>query len=214
MAFELIKNRHGGVLVLTPKGRLDNDNAAEFELAAQELLVAGERHLVIDLAELNYASNAGLRVFGKLGKALKGPTTSLRLSGLTPALRQVFEAAGVLGIFDIRPSLQVALGDHPAAQGAGELGRLAAQLLGVEAANDPAPASEAIRNIASLAGELMSTGVMAPRAARPMVDATQLAPKVRAEDIARVRQQQAAAATPAAKPSSFWQRLFGGGKGK
>jgi anti-sigma B factor antagonist len=214
MAFELIKDRHGGVLVLTPKGRLDNENAAEFELAAQELLVAGERHLVIDLPDLNYASNAGLRVFGKLGKALKGPTTSLRLSGLTPALRQVFEAAGVLGIFDIRPTLQAALSDHPAAQGAGELGQLAARLLGVEAANDPAPATDAIRTIATLAGELMSTGVMAPRAARPMVDATQLAPKVRAEDIARARQQQQQAAAAPAKPVSFWQRLFGGGKSK
>ena len=30
MAFELVKDRHGGVLVLRPQGRLDNDNAAEF----------------------------------------------------------------------------------------------------------------------------------------------------------------------------------------
>lgn len=216
MAFELIKDRHGGVLVLTPKGRLDNENAAEFELAAQELLVAGERHLVIDLGGLNYASNAGLRVFGKLGKALRGPTTSLRLCGLTPALRQVFEAAGVLGIFDIRPTLQAALGDHPAAQGAGEVGLLAARLLGVEAVAERPPASEAVRNLATLAAELMSTGVMAPRAARPMVDATQLAPKIRPEDIARaMQQQQASAASPSpTKPPSFWQRLFGGGKRK
>ena len=50
---------------------------------------------------------------------------------------------------------------------------------------------------------------MAPKVARGMVDATQLAPKVRAEDIARARQ----AGQVAEKPKSFWQRLFGG-KGK
>lgn len=211
MAFELVKERHGGVLVLTPKGRLDNDNAPEFELAAQELLAAGERHLVIDLGELNYASNAGLRVFGKLGKALKGQNSSLRLCSLTPALRQVFEAAGIVAIFDLRPNLKAALADHPAAQGAGELGVQAARLLGVPSAlPDAPPATEAIRTLAALASELMRVGLPAPRAARPMVDATQLAPKVRAEDIARAQQQQATA-RPASR--SFWQRLFGG-KGK
>ncbi len=201
MAFELIKDRFGGVLVLTPRGRLDNDNAAEFELAAQELIAAGERHIVVDLSGLNYTSNAGLRVLGKIGKALKTPTTSLRLCGLTPTLRQVFDAAGITLVFDVRDDLATALGDHPAAKGAGELGRHAASLLGVS----PAVASEAavpdnIRNLAALATELMSSAG-APRAGRVMVDATQLKMrKVRPEDIARAAQQQA--------KGGWWKRLF------
>jgi anti-anti-sigma factor len=206
MAFELIQERHGGVLVLAPKGRLDNDNAAEFELAAQELINAGERHIVVDLEGLGYSSNAGLRVLGKMAKALRTPTTSLRLCSLSPTLKQVFDAAGIGMVFDIRPDLASALGDHPAARGAGELGRQAARLLGVPMpAADAAPIPDPIRNLAALAAELMNSKGAAPRASRPMADATQLVPRVRPEDVARMRAQHAAEE----KKPGFWKRLFG-----
>jgi anti-anti-sigma factor len=209
MPLEFGKERHGGVLVLAPQGRLDNENAAEFELAAQELINGGERHIVVDLADLSYSSNAGLRVLGKMAKALKTPTTSLRLCGLSPQLRQVFDAAGIAMVFDIRPNLQLALADHPAARGAGELGREAARLLGLpETPPEAAPATDAIRNLAQLAAELMSTKGGPPRAVRAMVDATQLAPRVTAADIARVRAEQAADE----KKPGFWKRLFGFGR--
>lgn len=207
MAFELIRDRHGGVLVLAPRGRLDNDNAAEFELAAQELLAAGERHLVIDLSGLNYASNAGLRVLGKLGKALKSPSTSLRLCSLTPALRQVFDAAGIAMVFDIRPNLVAALADHPAAQGAGETGREAARLLGLPHPPREPETSDASKRLAELAFELLSAGSAAQAAPRPMRDATQLALRVRPEDIAKAMAAQAA---PAA--GKWWHRILGRGK--
>ena len=44
MTFAYSQERHGGVLVVAPSGRLDNESAVDFELAAQELLNAGERH--------------------------------------------------------------------------------------------------------------------------------------------------------------------------
>lgn len=207
MAFELLRERRGGVLVLTPRGRLDNDNAPEFELAAQEIIGGGERHVIVDLAQLTYTSNAGLRVLGKIGKALRGPSTSLRLCGLTPALRQVFDAAGIASVFDVRVDLDAALSDHPAARGAGEIGQHVARLLGV--APPPAiapPGDEAARTLATLALDLMAGNATGPRASRPLVDATQLVPRVRPEDIARVRAAESEARR------SWWQRLFGRGK--
>lgn len=207
MAFELIRERHGGVLVLGPRGRLDNDNAAEFELAAQELLAAGERHVVVDLSGLNYTSNAGLRVLGKMGKALKSPSTSLRLCSLTPALRQVFDAAGITLVFDIRPNLVAALADHPAAQGAGEVGREAARLFGLALPPATPGTNDASKRLAELAFELFSAGGGGQSAPRPMRDATQLALRVRPEDVAKALAAQASA--PAGK---WWQRLFQRGK--
>jgi anti-anti-sigma factor len=206
VAFELVRERHGGVLVLGPRGRLDNDNAAEFELAAQELLAAGERHVVIDLSGLNYTSNAGLRVLGKMGKALKSPGTSLRLCSPTPALRQVFDAAGIAMVFDIRPNLVAALADHPAAQGAGEVGRETARLFGLALPPAEPATTESSKRLAELAFELFTAGA-GQAAPRPMRDATQLALKVRPEDVARALAAQQSA--PAAK---WWQRLFGKGK--
>lgn len=213
MAFELTQERHGSVLVIAPRGRLDNESASDFELAAQELLAAGERHLVVDLEHLNYVSNAGLRVLGMLGKALKTPATSLRLCGLTPALRQVFDAAGVAAMFDLRKDLGAALLDHPAARGADELGAHAARLLGAPPATLPDDESllEQAKRIATLAAELMASagGTAAqPRAARVMAAGTQMVAKVRAADAGKAP----AAASDAGKQGNWLQRMFGRGR--
>lgn len=202
MTFAYSQERHGGVLVVAPSGRLDNDSAVDFELAAQELLNAGERHIVVDLAQLNYISNAGLRVLGKLGKALRTPETSLRLCGLTSAVRQVFDTAGAAAMFDIRADLKTAIGDHPAARGAGELVREAMRVLGVRA-DTPAPAPLAnAATLAQLARDLLGGNAPPPRAARAMAAGTQVVARVRPEDVA--------AATAAKRQNKNWfQRLFG-----
>ena len=204
MTFAFSQERHGGVLVVAPSGRLDNESAVDFELAAQELLNAGERHIVVDLAQLNYISNAGLRVLGKLGKALKTPETSLRLCGLTQSVRQVFDAAGAAAMFEIRPDLKAAVGDHPAARGAGDLVREALRLLGGPAAAAPVALANAA-TLAQLAIDLMAGGAPAPRAARAMAAGTQVVARVRPEDIA---------AAQAAKQDkrSWFQKIFGKGK--
>lgn len=202
MTFAFSQERHGGVLVVAPAGRLDNESAVDFELAAQELLNAGERHIVVDLAQLNYISNAGLRVLGKLGKALKTSDTSLRLCCLNASVRQVFDAAGAATMFDIRPDLERAIGDHPAARGAGDLVREAMRLLGLAEASAPAPHPQA-KTLAQLALDLMGGNAPPPRAARALAAGTQVVARVRAEDVL-------AAHAGAPKKKSFFQRLFGG----
>jgi len=199
MAVELRQERHGGVLVLAPCGRLDNESAADFELGVQELLGAGERHLVVDLAGLNYISNAGLRVLAAAAKALNAPATSLRVCGLTPAVRQVFDAAGFSAMFDLYPDQAAALSGHPAARGA-DLGALAARLLGCEAATVPEPpAGPDAARLAALAMELLATAQQ-PRAARAMADGTRMVPRVAAP-------VAPAPAPPSAAP--WWKRLLG-----
>jgi anti-anti-sigma factor len=204
MTFAYSQERHGGVLVVAPSGRLDNESAVDFELAAQELLNAGERHIVVDLGQLNYISNAGLRVLGKLGKALKTPDTSLRLCGLTASVRQVFDAAGAATMFEIRPDLKNAVGDHPAARGAADLVRESLRLLGGAASAAPVVLANA-KTLAQLAVDLLAGGAPAPRAARAMAAGTQVVKSVRPADIA------AAQAARDGKRSWF-QRLFGLGK--
>jgi len=175
---ELRQERCGGVLVLMPGGRLDNESAVDFELIAQELLAAGERHLVVDLAQLNYISNAGLRVLANTAKALQGPASSLRLAGLGPQLRQVFDAAGFSAMFDIYSDRGTALAEHPAGSACSELGALAAQLLGC-APSDPtdAQAVPEARRLAELAMELLSAAQPA-RAARALAGGTRMGPRI------------------------------------
>lgn len=192
--------RHGGVLVLAPRGRLDNESAAAFELQIQEALGAGERHLVLDLAGLDYLSNAGLRALGRLAKSLNTPSTSLRLAGLSPALRQVLESAGVAVLFDIRANRAAALADHPAAQG-GKLAVEVARLLGVVASEPPPlPAGVDPAKLAELAMDMLGRSGKQTRAVRAMAQGTQV--------MQRVVAANAGPATSSRKPG-FWQRLFG-----
>jgi len=222
MAVELKTQRHGAVLVIAPVGRLDNESAADFELLAQESVAAGSRHLVLDLANLSYMSNAGLRVLGSLAKSLKTPTTSLRVAGATPAVRQVFDAAGIAMLFDMRDSLTAALADHPAGGPASNLlGEHAARLLGINAGNAGVVEVPGIGKLAEAAFALLAGGgaPQQPRAARAMVEGTQVMRKITApvESATPARPPTLPAAAGKGKAKSaekpgFWSRLFGRGK--
>jgi len=205
VAISIGQERQGGVLIVSLSGRLDNESAADFELFVQEALAAGERHLLLDLADLGYMSNAGIRAVGTLAKSLNTPTTSLRVSGVAPAVRQVLDAAGVGILLDIRADRAAALADHPAAVGA-DLGREMLRLLGVESTPVPAPEGD-MRKLAELAFELLSAGDRhQQRAARAQAQGTQVMRRI-------TPPASGAAATPPATPAqakpSFWQRLFG-----
>ncbi len=221
MAVDIQTERKGGVLIITPTGRLDNESAADFELLTQESVAAGNRHLVLDLSGLSYMSNAGLRALGSLAKSLKTPTTSLRVAGATPSVRQVFDAAGIAMLFDLRADLDAALLDHPAGTGSSKLGEHAARLLGINAGNASVAAVPGIAKLAETAFGLLSAGaVQQPRAARAMVEGTQVMRKITvpvetASSPAGARPAAGAAGKAPSKEKSkpgFWARLFGRGK--
>ncbi len=222
MAVDIQTERRGGVLIITPTGRLDNESAADFELLTQESVAAGSRHLVLDLSGLNYMSNAGLRALGSLAKSLKTPTTSLRVAGPTDSVRQVFDAAGIAMLFDIRVDLAAALADHPAGGGDSKLGEHAARLLGISAGNAGVEPVPGIDKLAETAFGLLSNASAGPqqqpRAARAMVQGTQVMKKITVpvesgSSPSAARPASATGGKPdagsSAKKPGFWARLFG-----
>ncbi|HET9483209.1 MAG TPA: STAS domain-containing protein, partial [Xanthomonadales bacterium] len=110
---EIAQEKRGAVSVLAPVGRLDTDSAADLELCVHDVLGTGVRHFVVDLAQINYVSSAGLRVLLMLAKSVDGKG-SLRVSGLNPQVQQVFDIAGFTKLFAIHPDRESALRDHPA----------------------------------------------------------------------------------------------------
>lgn len=205
MSVEIGRERVGGVMVATISGRLDNESSADFELFVQEAVAGGERHLVLDLSKLGYISNAGVRAIGTLSKSLSTPSTSLRVAGLQPNVRQILDAAGVAILLDMRSDRAAALADHPAARG-DEIGQHVMRLLGITPhPADATPANAA--KLAELAFDLLSGKQHQNRAARAIAQGTQVMRRIAPTDVA-----SAAAATPTAAPTrklSFWQRLFG-----
>jgi anti-anti-sigma factor len=209
MEFEIQRERLGGVLIASLVGRLDSESAADFELFTQETVAAGERHLVLDLAALGYISNAGARVLASLSKSMDTPTTSLRVAGVQPSVRQILDAAGVSLLLDLRATREAALADHPAAHG-DRLGKQVLALLGVQAQAAVAPDPQCVK-LAELAFDLLGGQQHQHRAAKAIVQGTQVMRRVSAADTtapSRVPATPRAAPRPAAR-LPWWKRWLG-----
>lgn len=89
-----------GVVVLSLNGRVDASNAATLEQKILALIAAGEKRLVIDCAQLQYMSSAGLRVLLVAAKRLSNDG-KLGLAALSNQIRDVFDIAGFSSIFQI-----------------------------------------------------------------------------------------------------------------
>lgn len=164
MSLDIAQERSGEVYILALGGRLDLDSAATLQLAVEDLLGAGARHVLLDASQLGYLSSAGLEVLVSLATTLQA-RGSLRLCGLGAAARETIAAAGQgqrLAMFADRAA---ALASLPQAQPDPQLARDAAALLGAAPA---AAAGKADAEVARAAAQLLGGGPAArPAAAAP-----------------------------------------------
>lgn len=79
------------VAKLALHGALNTDTAPGFEERLQEAIGRGMRVTVLDMAELDYISSAGLRVIFKAAKQIKNDGRSLAASNRQPHIDKVFE---------------------------------------------------------------------------------------------------------------------------
>jgi anti-sigma B factor antagonist len=86
----------GGTITLRPTGELDIATAPKLERALREGRRPGDE-VVLDLGGLEFVDSTGLRVIVKGVEAAALERWELRLRHGPPAVRRVFEIAGVLG---------------------------------------------------------------------------------------------------------------------
>jgi len=97
-----IQSRVDGKLAeLKVAGRLDAMSAPALETALQTAMDGGASGVVLNLAELDYVSSAGLRVLLATAKKLSRQNGRLVLCGLLPSVHDVFRISGLLNIFPI-----------------------------------------------------------------------------------------------------------------
>lgn len=109
--------------VLRLEGRLDGTTAPQVQQRVDALAAAGPRALVFDLSQLEYVSSAGLRVFISAAKKYQNQGKTTTFAALTPAVRQVFELSGFLGILDVRTEVSYPVpAGRPAPAAGGEAG--------------------------------------------------------------------------------------------
>jgi len=103
MAIQMREEERGGVLLVTPLGRLDSNTSEDFGDKLFARLDGGVRRLAIDMSGLDYVSSAGLRAFLLTAKKLQDMGGRMALGGMNPSVKQVFTLAGLLSIFTVEP---------------------------------------------------------------------------------------------------------------
>jgi anti-sigma B factor antagonist len=99
----------GDVSVLHLEGFLDAHTAPVFEQAIQAELDANRSRLVVDGEKLTYISSAGLGVFMGFIEQIREQGGDLKICGLSPKVRQIFEILGFQAIYDLVDSLPEAV---------------------------------------------------------------------------------------------------------
>ena len=97
------------VHIVAIAGNLDSSTSPEAQKALDAVL-AGARTVAIDFTDLDYISSAGLRVLLGAAKQLRASGGTLRMFGLNPSVREVFEISGFSTILPVYPSQAEALG--------------------------------------------------------------------------------------------------------
>ena len=105
MDTEIIKN----IRVVRLQGRLGEVSAPQFEDEMKKFITAGETRFIVDLAGVEYISSAGLRSILSTAKDLKEQDGSIFLSGITGAVKEVFDISHFSDIFRIYGSVPEAL---------------------------------------------------------------------------------------------------------
>jgi stage II sporulation protein AA (anti-sigma F factor antagonist) len=109
---DIAEVKTAGSLTLALTGRIDGSSSAAFEARLLQLIGAGERRLVLDLAGVDYVSSIGLRVLMLAARRLKPLGGKVVVCAVQPMVKEVFEIAGfsmVLPIVDSRSEAEALL---------------------------------------------------------------------------------------------------------
>src|SRR5215813_13995955 len=85
---EITERRSAEIVTLSLSGRLDATTAKAFEEKILAQIESGDRRFVIDLAQLDYISSAGLRVFILAAKRLNSANGKMVLCALKDPVKE------------------------------------------------------------------------------------------------------------------------------
>lgn len=101
---DISTNEEGRVSVMKVNGRVDSATAPDLESALKKLVEGDKSRIVLDLADVEYMSSAGLRAMVSTLKAVKRVNGDLRLASPSPRVEEVLRLAGLTSIFSIYPN--------------------------------------------------------------------------------------------------------------
>jgi anti-sigma B factor antagonist len=99
----------GDKIVLHVAGRMDADNAVQFEQQCESCISEGVTSLIIDLGDLKYISSMGLRSFVLFSQKLREKGGELRICRMNGLVQQVFEITRLNQVLVLHDSVESAL---------------------------------------------------------------------------------------------------------
>lgn len=101
MEFKISRVDTEDLSVLNVGGFLDAHTAADLENAFQTLVDENRFKIIVNFANLNYISSAGLGVFMGYIEQVRANGGDIKMSNMTPKIFRVFDLLGFPTIYDI-----------------------------------------------------------------------------------------------------------------
>jgi len=109
---EIKVERDSTVAVVAVSGDVDAATAPQLRQQFDELLGNGDQNFVIDLSGVAFMDSSGLATLVQLFKRVRIGHGDVRLCGLQPEVRRIFELTRLDRVFDIFPSRQEAVASY------------------------------------------------------------------------------------------------------
>lgn len=102
--------QNGGVSILRVSGYVDTTTSPDLERRLQALLREKRYHIVVDLAGVEYISSAGWGIFISEIREIREQGGDLKLAGMVPDVREVFDLLEFENILQAYPDAELAVG--------------------------------------------------------------------------------------------------------
>ena len=108
---KIVESKSGTVYICRLYERIDSMTSPILEDKLTKLIGFGERTILLDFANLDYISSAGLRVLLSSAKKLKANNGALKICSLKGMVKEVFTMSGFADIIPIYQNEEEALGN-------------------------------------------------------------------------------------------------------
>ena len=105
-----VKSKKDLTLIII-KGRIDANTALDLEQKINSIFSGGKHKLIADMKNLDFISSAGLRVLLAGLKEAKKNDGDLKLVGMLPQVKEVFDITGFTSLFKTFDSVKEAESD-------------------------------------------------------------------------------------------------------
>lgn len=109
MVFTVEGARTAVAVIIQISGKVDGDTAPELARVCRQWITPTDKNLVLDFADVQYISSAGLGSVLTVGKEMSRQSGQILICGLTSRLKQVFTFSGFEMLFPFFDNREAAL---------------------------------------------------------------------------------------------------------